>query len=624
MNKKNTKKRQWVTLGIVAAVFVVLIAGILLLSKLGIFKNHGENGGSQGTVVSEEEQSAIVEGIEVADGALSVDEVLTQASGYEEIYERLAGHYETLYAEESWTDVPMEDEPESLEDMEAYKGEVYDMTKVISFTDVPEHETASGSVCKTDDHYAYLVRNDGFVRIMKIDGGSMEHMSLISEFLHEMEFVQDLHVVEDRMILITSYTEILDEALGLYREGTVIYTYDIADRQYPILKGSIETEGFYMGSRIMGTDVYVYSSCHKDGFLAADGSLMPVEGLETSSYVPSVNGQVLSAESVYMPTGVSDSAYFVAVSLNLEDPASVKDAKAFLSVESQYEAGEDGIYLTLKNGLYNVKDSILIRVDFAEGRITPVYAGAVEGYIMGAMFISEQSDQIRVISTGDSGNYLYIMDKQFQILSKKDDLASGEQIQAARFFADKLYLAAYGEKPITAVELSDPSSVTEYEIEKIPGFEGALYEIGEDQILGITYILNEETLAYEGVRLSVFDVSDMAKIQVLHTTQISTDTTPAISDVTGLYLDTEKGLIGFATEDWDDTYTNVDNFYHLFEYTEQNGFRKLLETRLGAGSCWYARGFALGDSFYVAEQDSGTARSFDMANGYDQTGEMYY
>ncbi len=628
MKKGNTKKTQGIVLGSVAAVFVALIAAVAIMSKLGVFEGDSKAEASSDDIVSEKEQSTIVDGVEMEEGELSIEDVLTQATGYDGIYNKIVSCYETLYTEDSLSDFSMtEDYLVSEEDLEAYEGEVYDMAKMISFTEMPEYEESSGNVCKTDGTYAYMVRNDGFLRIMKLDGSTMEHMSIISEYEHEMEFIMDFHVAGSQLVLITSYTEILDETLGTYAEGTMIYTYDITDPVYPVRMGTVELEGYYMGSRVIDADVYVYTNCYKGDYIAEDGSMIPMEQLEASAYVPTVNGEALPAESVYLPAGVSDTAYFICASVNLENPEQAKDTKAFLSVDSQYYAGKNGIYLTLKNGMYNIKDTMIARLEFADGMITPAAAGAVEGYIMGTMCMSEQDGGLRVVSTVNSDeesvNRLYMMDNQFQIISKKEDLAAGEQIQSVRFIGDKLYLATYGDNPIVVADLSDGDAVSEVSLQKVNGFDGLFYEFGNDQILGVNYILNQETLVFEGIRLTMFEVSKDA-IQELHSVEIMADSTPAISDVTGLFVDVEHGLIGFPTEDWDETYINVENFYRLFSYTVENGFQTVLEARLGGGSCWYTRGFVAGETFYVAEQDSGNIRSFDMVNGYDQTGEMYY
>ena len=628
----NKKKKQWIQLGIVVAVFLVLIIGVVVLSKMGILRKGSEDQAQTPTndITSEEAVKEVVEADDSMEtGETAIEDVLGAAAGYDEIYNQLVTYYQGMYSEStlSASGYDFLTSGDESADFESYEGEEYNIENVISFTEVQDHKEA-GDVCKTDGEYAYLVRNDGFLRIMKLDGSNMEHKSIISEYQHEMESVMDLYVQGDRLVLITSYTEILDETMGLYQEGTLVYTYDITNREYPVLSGTVEVEGFYMGSALTETGLYVYTNCYKDGFIDENGELIAFDGLDTAAYVPSVNGAVLAAENVHIAKKISDSSYMVCASIDLTSPGEVKDAKAFLSVEAQYYTGENSMYVSFRNGIYDVKNTVIARVDMEDGMIVPAAACIVDGYVLGTMSLNENDGEFRVISTvsSDDGSVsnLYVFDEKMGIVTTVEDVTEGESIQAVRYLGDKAYIATYGENPIVVADITNRAAVSATSFAKPEYLDGLLYEFGEYQVIGLSYILNAESGMYEGIQLTMFDVTDTSNITAVHTVAITADSTPAISNFDSMYLDTEKGLIGFATEDWDDTYTNVENYYRLYSYSADAGFQSVLEARLGAGSGWYARGFVAGETFYVAEQDTGTIRSYDMANGYSQTGEMYY
>lgn len=612
------KKKKGLFLAVMVLVIVIMV--VLLLKNAGVFEKSDKKEEKVPEKVSE-----VVEADEtISEGTASIEEVLGGASGYEDIYDQLAAYHEGMYSEDLFSDPEYDFLGNGEEEADLYE---YDMSDWISFTEVQEH-MEEGDVCKTEGDCAYLVRNDNSVQIMQLNGSLMEHKGLISGYQHELETVMELYLCGNQLVLLTTYTEIVDEAAGLYNEGTLIYTYDVTNKEAPVLLGAIEVEGFYQGSFIADANVYVYTTCSKTGYADENGELISYDALDPASYVPSVNGSVLSAENVHMAKKIYDSSYLVCASVDLNTPDQVTDAKAFLSVDAQCYTGEEAVYVLYRNGLYNVKNTVLVKIALTDGQICPTAGYIVDGKVTGTSVMYEQEGQFYVIASADTEdstrNNLYILDDTMNLTGKKEDLTGDREIQSVRYIGKRVYLAAEGEEPIVTVNMEDPANISVYTMAQPEQFSDMLYPFGEDQILSVSSRFNQETGMYEQIDMTMYDISDPAHIVVLYKEKISADSTPAVGNIDGLYIDTEKGLIGFPTEDWDEGYTNVENYYCLYSYTSETGFQNVLEARLGAGSCWYARGFVSGEAFYVAEQDTGNIRSYDMANGYEQTGEMYY
>lgn len=620
MNKN--KKRGILLIGI-AVVFVVLVLGVIFLCKKGSLDKNEENIGSD--ISTKDAVTQVAEADEtISEGTVLVEDILTAAEKYEDVYEQLVTYYKGMYSDEMFSnsDYDFLGSSEMDPSEEPYD---YAMDSWISFTEVQEHKEV-GDVCKTLEDCAYLIRNDSSLRIMQLNGSSMEHKSLIADCQHELETPMEMYIRGDKLVFITCYTEILDENTGAYKDGTLIYTYDITNREAPVLAGTSEVEGFYMGSYMTDTAVYVYTTCNKSGFTDENNQLIPFEQLELSEYIPSANGTVLTAENVYMAKKVTESNYLVCASVNMDTPDQIRDAKAFLSVDTQCYLGEKGIYVFYKNGLYDVKNTVLVRIDMIDGEILPTAGYIVDGTISGTSVMHENDDRYYVIASkntdGKNQNDLYMLDGQMQLLEKKEDITDSAEIQAVRYIGKKAFLTTNGEKPITVIDMEDSLSV--YTQDQPEYFADMLYEFGENQILSLSYNVDGETGECSSIQLAMFDISDPSNISKLHDVVIEAESTPAVGDINGLYLDQAQGLIGFPTENWDDSFENVENYYHVFVYSAESGFQNILKTRLGAGTCWRARGFAIGNSFYVAENDTGNIRSYDMTNGYEQTGEMYY
>ena len=610
-------KKKLLLLGGIAVVVCVLVAVAFVFGRKGAVGDGAQQPDSDKEVTSEADQTEEekVEMTAYEDGSYPLEQAMAQVSGYDAVYNSLAEYFQTMYTGGSTGFV----DGAALPDVEEQKA--------IVFTEIMDYSDAKEDLYVTDGSYAYMVKKDNSLSIVKLEG-TMQIQSVISGYEHEGEYVTDLLVEGDRLILMTSYTSTQEDDPGTLRYSTMIYTYNIADRTQPALIGSVEMEGYYMGSRMTDSGFYVYTGCHKDGFVSPEGTLVAAEELAVSDYVPSVNGEVIPAESVYMPQKVTENYYFTVALIDTESPEAPKQVKTFLSADSQYYAGEHGLFLILQNGLYQVSSTVIVRLDFADGEIGLTSAGAVSGTIVGNNGLSEKDGLLQVVSSVHSGdepeNYLYVLDAQFKIAAKYDSIAEGELIQSVRFIDNQLYLATYGDLPIVRVDLSDIYGIKEMALAKPEGFDGLLCAFGENQILGISYIVNDTTMAYEGVRLTMFDVSDASAISVADTLDIQTDTTPVATDPSALFLDMEQGLIGLSTEDWDEGYTHVENVYRVCSYTKETGFVSMLDAQLSQGNCWKSRGFASGTMFYVSDQDAGLLKCFDRTNGFAQTGEINY
>lgn len=621
---KKNKKRGGLLIG-TAVVFVVLILGVVFLGEKGFFGEKEKNIGDD--ISSKDAVTQVAEADEtMSEGTALPEEVLVTTADYADIYEQLVTYYKGMYSDEIFSNPDYDFLGGDEVDLgDGFYDVGYDMSSWISFTEVQEHKEV-GDVCKNDDDCAYLVRNDGSLRIMQLDGSSMVHESLISDYLEES--AMGMYIRGNKLVRITCYTEILDENTGMYQDSTRICTYDISNRETPVLTGTVEMEGFYLGSYMTDTEVYVYTTCNKSGFTDENNELIPFDSLDPSEYVPSVNGSVLAPENVYMAKKVTESSYLVCGSVNIDTPDQISDAKAFLSIDTQYYTGTEGIYVSYKNGLYDIKNTVLVRIDMTEGMIRPAAGYIVEGIVTGTAAMYERDGLYYVIASaerdGKNQNDLYILDGQMQLTGKMEDITDSAEIQAVRYVGKRAFLATNGEKPITVINLNNSEAISVNTSAQPDYFSNMLCEFGEDQVLSISYDVDHETGMSSRIHLTMFDVSDSSNIKELHNFVVEADSTPAVSSINGLYVDVASGLIGFPTEDWDEGYENVENYYHVFSYSADTGFQNVLKTRLGAGTCWRARGFAMGDSFYVAENDTGNIRSYNMTNSYEQTGEMYY
>ena len=128
--------------------------------------------------------------------------------------------------------------------------------------------------------------------------------------------------------------------------------------------------------------------------------------------------------------------------------------------------------------------------------------------------------------------------------------------------------------PLFSVDLSDPSDPKIIGELKIPGFSEYLHPYGNGLMLGIGMDVDEDGVTTDGVKLSMFDVSDPSDVKEIETYVLEgTYGTDAGYDYKAVFADAEKNLFGFMT------YGNK-NEYVIFTYGE-NGFKEVFSRELG-------------------------------------------
>jgi uncharacterized secreted protein with C-terminal beta-propeller domain len=145
--------------------------------------------------------------------------------------------------------------------------------------------------------------------------------------------------------------------------------------------------------------------------------------------------------------------------------------------------------------------------------------------------MDEHNGYFRVATTdhnwisGSSGNNIYVLNEDLKTVGKLENLAPGEEIYSARFMSDRCYLVTFKKvDPLFTIDLSEPDNPIVLGKLKIPGYSDYLHPYDENTLIGIgkeTVEAKEGDFAwYQGVKISLFDVSDvdnpreLAKIEI--------------------------------------------------------------------------------------------------------------
>jgi uncharacterized secreted protein with C-terminal beta-propeller domain len=159
------------------------------------------------------------------------------------------------------------------------------------------------------------------------------------------------------------------------------------------------------------------------------------------------------------------------------------------------------------------------------------------------------------------------------------------------------YFVTYRETdPLFSVNLSDPENPEIIGSLKIPGFSEYLHPYGDGKLLGIGMAVDEESNTTDGVKISMFDISDPSNVKEEDTYILkNVYSTDVFYDYKSALVNADKNLIGFAG------YTEGMECYYLFTYDEDNGFICNMEEEINGSSMMNARGVYIDDILYVIQ-----------------------
>ena len=382
------------------------------------------------------------------------------------------------------------------------------------------------------------------------------------------------------------------DRLAVFESGgdTKITILDVSNRTDPRVTGHALMTGSMSEARIINDTIYVITQDDPDR-------------------TPSIRyGQnTLRPDTYYFPHYLADIRTTIsAVSL---ESGSV-DAMSFLtSFDAQIYASQSSIYFVIPGinyvytgpgwmepGTYCAADSKIAKIRISGADISYGGEGEVPGYPIDQFAMSEKDDTFRIATTTWSGvNSAFKLNETLDITGMVFDIAPGETMHSARFYGDTLYLVTFRQvDPFFVVDFSgDPEVLGEL---KLPGFSEYLHPYDQNTIVGV----GRETLTgqwgpiRDGVKVTVFDVSDPADPTLADFTVIGDDT--AFSYIT---YDHKAALISQRVISIPVSFEGFTTF-HVFDI--QNGTLVKKGTIQHPDADW-ARSLYIGNHLYTVTPD---------------------
>lgn len=574
--RRRKRRRQWKFAG-AAAACIVLVAGIT------VYQNRTR------MVKSD---SAVINSADSSDGVVAKSvEKCPVNKGNQENQKYYAKSYKEIrkYIEAS-------EKEETAKGSTKEQQSCADATGDYSNTNVRQEGVDEADVAKTDGRYLYVLEDGGdYVSIVD----TKTSMKKISEIkAPKDETIEEFYLTEKnkKVVMICSNSSDNDYVEDVTRssliskqtEGTRVVTYDVQDKKHPKKTGEVSQNGEYELSRISDGYLYIFSN-----YWVAE----KWKKKYPSTYIPYVDGDLMKAKDIYLPEGTKGCMYEIVSSINLKQPDKIADSKAIFSEGGDAYVSNKNIYYYEEEWTGNGKQekTLLRKLSYKKGKLAVVAQKTFRGYLNDSFSIDEYDGYLRMVVTRGKTNAVYVLDQKLKLTGKITNLAKDERVYSARFLGDTGYFVTYKETdPLFSVDLSNPKNPKILGRLKIPGFSNYLHFYGEDKLLGIGMDVDKKGDVTDGVKLSMFDISDKKNVKEEHKyTLKDVYSTDVEWDYKAALIDVEKNIIGFPAGG------ENRQMYYLFSYTEEKGFRCNMKEKIYGSDALSTRGIYIKDRLYV-------------------------
>jgi len=421
-----------------------------------------------------------------------------------------------------------------------------------STTNIQVEGVDEADLVKTDGLYIYIV-SDYAVHIVR--AYPPEEAELVSTITFD-QMVTNIYVDGDKLIAMTmddpwvySTWSIPDE---IWMETTKVHIYDISDRSVPALDRTINADGYTVNSRMIGD--YVYLATQRSDITFNDDEVWLPRFTDDGATT------VVEADMIYY-TNVTEPWYSFTniLAINVHDAEEQIGYESFLlGPSTTLYASRENIYLTSPSWDWSSDSTNVYKITIDGRSIEFTADGTVPGRVLNQFSMDERDGYFRIAVTSGhvsrngavTSNDVYVLNASLGIVGSVTGLAPGEDIYSVRFMGDRCYMVTFKKvDPLFTIDLADPEDPKVLGKLKIPGYSDYLHPYDENTLIGIGKEAVEAEEGdfswYQGVKISLFDVSDVENPRELAKIEIGdrgTDS-PALDDHKAVLFSRERNLL---------------------------------------------------------------------------------
>ena len=427
-----------------------------------------------------------------------------------------------------------------------------------STTNIQVAGVDEADIVKTDGEYIYFV---SWNKTIIVKAYPPEQAQIVSQIELEGTII-GIFINGNRLVVFEQETPsyvyyddmpVVKESYAPYVSPKMfIKVYDVSNRQAPQLQREVSANGQYVSSRMIGDYVYVVTN-------------EPEYEEEGEVNLPKVscggNETEIPATDIYY-SDVADYYYMYTtiIAVNTQNDGQEPTYETILlGASSALYVSLNNIYLTfpvwgtdiLGREVWDSPKTSIHRIHIEGDAIEYVASGEVPGMVLNQFSMDEYDGHFRVATTTQgeaTGNNVYILDMDLNISGLLENLAPGEMIYSARFMGERGYMVTFRQvDPLFVIDLSDPTNPRELGYLKVTGYSDYLHPYDENHLIGIGKETTEagEFAWYQGVKISLFDVSDVSNPQEIDKLEIGdrgTDS-PVLWDHKAFLFDKSRNLM---------------------------------------------------------------------------------
>lgn len=404
-----------------------------------------------------------------------------------------------------------------------------------------------GDIVVTDGRYIYaIVENE----LVITDAKNPKNMKVVAKkAFKENQYLSTL-ILHDSL-LIVAYNSYEERPLpGKDYMQTVSLSkfafFDVKDAANPKLIREIGQEGHMAGIRKQGDVLYMVTNSTPDFWLLREGVDVELRPYTYDSNVQNTS-QPMPIEKISIFPGNTEPNYTTLSAIDLKNLAKNEvKTESYLGSGSQLYMSPKAIYVTAPKydfvspaatGAKRMVTDMMImpatsntqiyKFDVNGTAIKLAAQAEVKGTPLNQFSMDEYEGHFRIATTegfawgrnADSKNHLFILNSELKQVGALTDLARGERIFSARFMGDKAYLVTFKEvDPLFVIDVANPAQPKVLGELKIPGFSNYLHPLDDKHLIGIGYdtevrineYSKEPFVVTKGMKLALFDVSDLA------------------------------------------------------------------------------------------------------------------
>lgn len=395
-----------------------------------------------------------------------------------------------------------------------------------------------GDITITDGKYIYTIVDN---KIMIVDAKSLKMVKRLTVGKE----IYPTHLMLHNELLVVGYTAYVETQKESYYDSksvTKVAFYNVKDAANPTLVREVGQDGDLTNIRKLGNYLYVVSRKTPNYWMLPEN---PEVELRPATY-DGGKEKLLPVDQIRLLPESNQPSYLMVSAMDISNIKSNEwKTVSFLGNSGQMYMSENAIYIASMNNQFwptvdiavdsterasvpvqSKNETTLYKIAIAKTNIRLATEGKVKGSVLNQFSMDEHNGYIRIATTegnawgtdANSKNHLFILDENLKQVGAVHDLAPGERIYSARFIGDKAYLVTFKETdPLFVIDTKDPKAPKVLGELKIPGFSNYLHPIDENHLLGIGYDtevrmeqgVKEPIVLTKGMKLSLFDVSDL-------------------------------------------------------------------------------------------------------------------